>query len=61
MGLKRRLCGIPALRRKARKRTFVELTAPPALPLAEYASILNARELPTPPRTNVIQITGIIN
>lgn len=37
MGLKRRLGGIPALRRKASKSTFVELTAPQAVPLAEYA------------------------
>jgi hypothetical protein len=37
MGLKRRLGGVPALRRKASKPTFVELTAPHAAPLAEYA------------------------
>ena len=37
MGLKRRLGGVPALRRKASKATFVELTAPHAAPLAEYA------------------------
>jgi len=37
MGLKRRLSGVPALRRKARKPTFVELTAPPVVALAEYA------------------------
>ncbi len=37
MGLKRRLGGVPALRRKASKPTFVELTAPHAVPLAEYA------------------------
>ena len=37
MGLKRRLGGVPALRRKASKPTFVELTAPQAVPLAEYA------------------------
>jgi len=37
MGLKRRLGGVPALRRKASKPTFVELTAPHGAPLAEYA------------------------
>ena len=37
MGLKRRLGGVPALRRKASKPTFVELTAPNVVPLAEYA------------------------
>ena len=37
MGLKRRLGGVPALRHKARKPTFVELTAPPVVPFAEYA------------------------
>ena len=37
MGLKRRLGGVPVLRRKASKPTFVELTAPPAVPFAEYA------------------------
>jgi hypothetical protein len=37
MGLKKRLGGIPALRRKASQPTFVELTAPQAAPLAEYA------------------------
>ena len=37
MGLKRRLGGVPALRRKASKPTFVELTAPHSVPLAEYA------------------------
>src|SRR5271156_788174 len=37
MGLKKRLGGIPALRRKASQLTFVELTAPQAAPLAEYA------------------------
>jgi len=37
MGLKRRVGGVPALRRKASKPSFVELTAPHALPLAEYA------------------------
>ena len=37
MGLKRRLGGVAALRRKASKPTFVELTAPPVVPLAEYA------------------------
>ena len=37
MGLKRRLGGVPALRRKASKATFVELTAPHGAPLAEYA------------------------
>ncbi len=37
MGLKRRLGGIPALKRKARKPTFVELTAPHAVQLAEYS------------------------
>ena len=37
MGLKRRLGGIPALRRKASKPTFVELTAPHGVPVAEYA------------------------
>lgn len=37
MGLKRRLGGVPALRRKAGKPTFVELTAPREVPLAEYA------------------------
>jgi hypothetical protein len=36
MGLKRRLGGVPALRRKASKPTFVELTAPHAVTLAEY-------------------------
>jgi hypothetical protein len=34
MGLKRRLGGIPALRRKAGRPTFVELTAPPVVPFA---------------------------
>jgi len=43
MGLKKRLGGIPALRRKAGQPTFVELTAPQAAPLAEYAIDLNAR------------------
>ena len=37
MGLKRRLGGVPTLRRKASKPTFVELTEPHAVPLAEYA------------------------
>ena len=37
MGLKRRLGGVPALRGKASKPTFVELTAPQLVPLAEYA------------------------
>jgi hypothetical protein len=37
MGLKRRLGGVPALRGKASKPTFVELTAPSVVPLAEYA------------------------
>ena len=37
MGLKKRLGGIPALGHKASKPTFVELTAPHAAPLAEYA------------------------
>ena len=37
MGLKRRLGGVSALRRKARKPTFVELTAPQVMPLPEYA------------------------
>jgi len=37
MGLKRRLGGISAIRRRASKPTFVELTAPHAVPLAEYA------------------------
>ena len=37
MGLKRRLGGVPALRRKASKPTFVELTEPNVVPLAEYA------------------------
>ena len=37
MGLKRRLGGVPAPRRKAIKSTFVELTTPHAEPLAEYA------------------------
>ena len=37
MGLKRRLGGVPALRGKASKPTFVELTAPNVVPLAEYA------------------------
>ena len=37
MGLKRRLGGVPALRRKASNPTFVELTAPNVAPLAEYA------------------------
>jgi hypothetical protein len=37
MGLKRRLGGVPTFRRKASKPTFVELTAPHAAPLAEYA------------------------
>jgi hypothetical protein len=37
MGLKRRLGGDPAVRRKTSKPTFVELTAPPVVPFAEYA------------------------
>jgi hypothetical protein len=37
MGLKRRLDGVPALRRKASKPAFVELTAPRAVQVAEYA------------------------
>ena len=37
MGLKRRLGGVPARRRSASKPTFVELTAPHAVSLAEYA------------------------
>jgi hypothetical protein len=37
MGLKRRLGGVPTLRRKASKPTFVELTEPQVVPLAEYA------------------------
>ena len=37
MWLKRRLGGISAIRRRASKPTFVELTAPHAVPLAEYA------------------------
>jgi hypothetical protein len=37
MGLKRRLSGIPAPRHRASKPTFVELTAPPAASLPEYA------------------------
>lgn len=37
MGLKRRLGGVPAPRRKASKPTFVELAAPQVVPLAEYA------------------------
>jgi len=37
MGLKRRLGGVPTLRRKASKPTFVELTGPQVVPLAEYA------------------------
>ena len=37
MGLKRRLGGVPTLRRKVSKPTFVELTAPQLVPLAEYA------------------------
>ena len=37
MGLKRRLGGVPILRRKASKPTFVELTTPQVVPLAEYA------------------------
>src|SRR5215470_8822209 len=37
MGLKRRLGGVPALQRKASEPTFVELTAPDVVPLAEYA------------------------
>ena len=37
MGLKRRLGGVPSLRRKASKPAFVELTAPQVVPLAEYA------------------------
>ena len=37
MGLKRRLGGVLTLRRKASKPTFVELTAPHAVPLAEYS------------------------
>jgi hypothetical protein len=37
MGLKRRVGGAPALRRKASKPTFVELTSPPVVPFAEYA------------------------
>ena len=36
MGLKRRLGGVPTLRRKGSKTTFVELTAPQVVPLAEY-------------------------
>ena len=36
MGLKRRLGGVPTLPRKAGKLTFVELTEPRAVPLAEY-------------------------
>ena len=36
MGLKRGLGGVPALRRKASKPTFVELTAPHAVTLAGY-------------------------
>lgn len=42
MGLKRRLGGVPALRRKAGKPTFVELTAPREVPLAEYAMDLES-------------------
>jgi hypothetical protein len=37
MGLKKRLDGIPTLRRKTPKPAFVELTAPPAPPLEECA------------------------
>jgi hypothetical protein len=37
MGLKRRLGGVPAIRRKVSKPTFVELTEPNAVALAEYA------------------------
>jgi hypothetical protein len=37
MGLKRRLGGVPTHRRKASKPTFVELTEPRVVPLAEYA------------------------
>jgi hypothetical protein len=36
-GLKKRLGGIPILRRKAPRSAFVELTAPHAAPLEEYA------------------------
>jgi hypothetical protein len=35
MGLKKRLGGVPILRRKATKPTFVELIAPQATPLEE--------------------------
>ena len=35
MGLKRRLGGVPVLRRKANKPTFVELAAPHAMSLVE--------------------------
>jgi hypothetical protein len=35
MGLKKRLGGIPVLRRKATKPAFVELTAPHTMPLEE--------------------------
>ena len=37
MGLKRRLGGVPAPRHRATKPKFVELTAPPAALLREYA------------------------
>jgi hypothetical protein len=37
MGLKKRLGGVPILRRKATKPAFVELTAPHAAPLEECA------------------------
>jgi len=37
MGLKKRLGGVPTLRRKANTPAFVELAAPHAMPLAEYA------------------------
>ena len=37
MGLKRRLGGVSAARHRASKPTFVELTEPPGVPLAEYA------------------------
>lgn len=37
MGLKRRLGGVPVVRHKVSKPTFVELTPPHAAPLVEYA------------------------
>ena len=37
MGLKRRLGGVPALRRKASQAIFVELAVPHAVPPSEYA------------------------